>query len=101
MTDSLSSVQSRLLRETARIHWRELQRFFAAGTAIAVDDSLDLLVVAEVIANDNAAQLRAWMDNKAVDVVPDAQAARWYEDDAEVWAVVIKPWVLVQQRKEA
>lgn len=82
--------------ETAQIHWRELQRFFASGNAIAVDNSLDLTHVAAQIAADNAAQIKIWMDAGLVDVVKDTQALQWFEADAVVWAVVIKPWVLVQ-----
>jgi len=82
--------------ETAQIRWQELQRFFASGNAIAVAPGLDLPHVAAQIASDNAAQLKTWMDAGLVDVVTDAQALQWYEADALVWAVVIKPWVLVQ-----
>lgn len=82
--------------ETAQIRWHELQRFFASGNAIAVDPTLDLTHVAAQIAADNAAQIEAWMNAGLVDVVKDTQALQWYETDAFVWAVVIKPWVLVQ-----
>ena len=96
MTDN--TLTSELLLETAQIPWHELQRFFAAGQAVCVDSSLDLLNVAEQITKDNATQIKMWMDAKLVDVVTDAQAKRWYDEDALVWAVVIKPWVLVQQK---
>ena len=82
--------------ETAQIPWRDLQRFFASGNAIAVDPTLNLTHVAAQIAADNAHQLKQWMDSGSVDVVKDTQALQWYESDALVWAVVIKPWVLVQ-----
>lgn len=94
-----ADLQTQLLQETAQIPWRELQRFFAAGQAIAVDASLDLLDVAHTLAQDNAICLKAWMEAGKVDVVSDQQAAQWFEQDALVWAVVIKPWVLVQQRQ--
>jgi len=29
--------------------------------------------------------------------VTDAQAITWFEQDAAVWAVVVKPWILVQE----
>jgi hypothetical protein len=90
---------SELVLETAQIHWHELQRFFASGNAIAVDESLDLIQVAAEITKDNAVQVKAWMDTGLVDTVKDAQAAEWYEQDALVWALVIKPWVLVQPIK--
>jgi hypothetical protein len=94
----MTDLQTQLLHETAQIPWRELQRFFAAGQAIAVDASLDLLEVANTLAQDDATCLKAWMAAGKVDVVSDQQAAQWFEQDAQVWAVVIKPWVLVQQR---
>lgn len=86
--------------ETAQIHWRELQRFFASGNAIAVDSSLDLTHVAAQIAADNAPQLKLWMDTGLVDAVKDSQALQWYEANTRVWAVVIKPWVLAQAINE-
>jgi len=89
---------SELLLETAQISWRELQRFFASGHAIAVDNSLDLIYVATQITADNADQIKVWMDAGLVDAVKDSQAQIWYEQDKLVWALVIKPWVLVQQR---
>jgi hypothetical protein len=91
---------SELLLETAQISWRELQRFFASGHAIAVDNSLDLIYVASQITKDNAAQIKTWMESGLVDAVKDSQAQAWYEQDAMVWALVIKPWVLVQQKAE-
>ena len=96
MTDN--TLTSELLLETAQIPWHELQRFFAGGQAVCVDASLDLLEVAAQITKDNAAQIKLWMDAGLVDVVTDEQAKHWYEENASVWAVVIKPWVLVQQK---
>ena len=92
---------SELALETAQIHWSELQRFFASGNAIVVDDSLDLIYVATEITKDNAVQIKAWMDAGLVDAVKDAQAQEWYEQNTLVWALVVKPWVLVQHKKVA
>lgn len=89
-------VTAKINLETAQIRWHELQRFFATSNAIAVDETLDLLKVAGIIARDEAAQLKAWMAAGLVDAVKDQQAQLWYDEDAVVWAVVIKPWVLVQ-----
>jgi hypothetical protein len=91
---------SELVLETAQIRWHELQRFFASGNAVAVDESLDLIYVATQIAKDNAVQIKAWMDAGLVDAVKDSQAQQWYKQDAILWALVIKPWVLVQSKKE-
>lgn len=92
------SLASELLAETAQIRWHDLQRFFASGHAIAVDSSLDLIEVATAITQDNATQVKQWMESGLVDAVKDQQAQVWYEADAILWAVVIKPWVLVQHK---
>lgn len=91
-----NDIEQQINLETAQIHWHELQRFFASGNAIAVDASLDLTHVATQIVADNASQIKTWMDTGLVDVVKDTQALTWHEQNALVWAVVIKPWVLVQ-----
>ena len=86
--------------ETAQIAWRELQRYFASGATVQVDDSLDLVEVAFQIAEDNAEQVAQWMQAGLVDRVSDEQALAWYEADAIVWAVVARPYVLVQAGKK-
>ena len=95
-----NEIEQQINLETAQIHWHELQRFFASGNAIAVDPTLDLTHVAAQIVADNATQIKEWMDAGLVDAVKDAQAQTWYEQNALVWAVVIKPWVLVQPIKQ-
>ncbi|HSX52178.1 MAG TPA: DUF2288 domain-containing protein [Cellvibrio sp.] len=94
----MNNIEHDINLQTAQIHWHELQRFFASGNAIAVDASLDLTHVAAQIVADNATQIKEWMDNGLVDAVKDSQAQHWYEQNALVWAVVIKPWVLVQAK---
>ncbi|WP_323814237.1 DUF2288 domain-containing protein [Cellvibrio sp. NN19] len=93
-----NEIEQQINLQTAQIRWHELQRFFASGNAIAVDASLDLTHVAAQIVADNAAQIKDWMEAGLVDAVKDTQAQQWYEQDALVWAVVIKPWVLVQAK---
>ena len=86
--------------ETAKIAWTELQRFFAAGKAIHVSPDLDLVETALQISNDNSALVQQWMANGQLAPVSDDQARYWVDTDATVWAVVVKPWVLVQALKE-
>lgn len=82
--------------ETARIPWHELQRFFASGSAIFVSPALDLVEVAFQVSEDNRAQVMEWMASGQVARVTDAQALAWHEADAEMWAVVVSPYVFVQ-----
>ena len=87
---------ARINSETAKIAWRELQRFFARGNAVAVSPELDLVEVALQISADNREQAEAWMADGRVGHVTDAQALEWLEANALVWSVVVRPWVLVQ-----
>lgn len=86
--------------ETSQIPWHELQRFFANGSAIAVDPSIDLIDVAYQFSLDNKTQVKQWISEKKVAPVSDQQALKWYEDNTIVWAAVIKPWILVQEEAD-
>ncbi|MDD5228036.1 MAG: DUF2288 domain-containing protein [Methylococcales bacterium] len=82
--------------ETAKIHWSELQRFFAKGEAVWISSELDLVDVGYQFSIDNKTVIQEWLENKQLGLVTDEQALRWFETNAEVWAVVVKPWILVQ-----
>ncbi len=86
--------------ETSQIPWHELQRFFAGGLAIAVDSSIDLVEVAYQFSLDNKVQVEQWIKEKKVAPVSDQQALQWYENETSVWSVVIKPWILVQEKTD-
>jgi hypothetical protein len=96
-SNSGDSAREKVNLETSTIAWKELQRFFAAGTAVFVASSLDLVDVAYQFSIDNKNQVGQWMQDKQVALVSDQQAIDWLESDAEVWAVVVKPWILVQE----
>ena len=53
--------------------------------------------VAHQFSIDNKEQVAEWLEAHLVELVSDQQALEWLEADAEVWAVVVKPWILVQQ----
>lgn len=83
--------------ETSRIAWKELQRFFASGAAIWISNGLDLVEVAFQISEDNKVQVSAWMTAGQLAGVTDEQAKAWFEQDVDVWAVVVSPFVLIQE----
>jgi hypothetical protein len=83
--------------ETSQIAWNELQRFFASGLAISVCSEIDLVEVAYQFSVDNKPQVELWLEDKKISLVSDQQALKWVEENSTVWAVVIKPWVLVQE----
>ncbi len=93
-------IKQEYLSQTARIPWRELQSYFAAGKVIYVAPELDLVNVAVQLGMDNLAQFEQWTKAEQVHPVTDAQAGVWHEADLTLWAVVAAPWVLVQLRDE-
>lgn len=95
---SRDEIKARLNLETSRIGWRELQTYYARGHVVRVSPELDLLDVAAELTTDNKSQFQQWMQQDQVgDVSPDLARA-WYDREAELWAVVVAPWVLVQDR---
>ena len=94
--DQQEILRAKVNLETSRIGWRDLQRFFASGAAVAVSGDLDLVEVAFQFSVDNKAQVERWLLTGKVGKVSDEQARIWFEADATMWAVVVSPWVLVQ-----
>lgn len=82
--------------ETAQIAWKELLRFFAGGLVIAVTPQLDLVEVALQMSQDNKPQIEQWLSEGKIARVSDELAREWLEADAVLWAVVVKPWIVVQ-----
>lgn len=95
--DSPELERVKLNHETARIPWTELQRYFAKGHVVWCGQELDLIEVAQWLAHDDAGQVAVAMDQGRIAHTTDEQARRWLEGQAELWAVVVKPWVLVQE----
>ena len=88
--------RARIVSETAKIPWLELQCFFAAGKVMLVTCELDLVDVAYAFQLDDIEQVKTWTENRQVTPVDDKQAKHWVSSDTLLWAVVVKPWVLVQ-----
>jgi hypothetical protein len=94
-------IRTKVTLETSRVPWQDLQRFFAGGMTIKVARELDLVEVACQLAHDNKLQVQQWLSAKKIGNVSDVQAKDWYDNNAIVWAVVVKPWVLVQDENGA
>ena len=91
------SLKQKLNRETAKIHWRALEDHHKQGAVIMVSSNLDLITVAIAFAEDNRPLVEKWLNQVEVAKVSQTQAATWTESNPELWAVVIAPWVLVQE----
>lgn len=89
--------RARINAETAKIPWRELQRWFAAGKVFHVHRELDLVDVAYALQQDDVEQVRSWSEAAHLAPVTDTSAKAWLKREATLWAVVVKPWILVQE----
>ena len=99
MSNEISDLYAQLLGETAQISWTEVMPQFAIGNVLWVASDQDLVAVAEYIINDDKKQVSALMQQKALHILTDETALDYSQRDPELWAVVITPWVLVQERK--
>lgn len=94
-----SETYAAILGATAPIEWKTLAPHFARGDLLWVDASLDLVAVAEALIADDSARVKAWLEAGQLAPATDAQAADWHARDPDnLWAVVIRPWVLIQER---
>lgn len=99
MSNEISDLYAQLLGATAQISWAEIMPQFAKGMVLWVASDQDLVAVAELIINDDKKRVSALMQQKALHNLADEQALDFELRDPELWAVVIAPWVLVQERK--
>jgi len=95
-----SETYAAIVGATAQIEWKDLEPHFARGELLVVDSALDLVEVAQALIDDDSARVKVWMQNNQLTSASDQQAADWHERNPDtLWAVVIRPWVLVQERR--
>jgi hypothetical protein len=92
-----SPLYVKLLGETARIDWTELERFFAQGRLLLVMPDADLVGIAESIANDDKSRITEWLSTGVLQAMPNTIAADFAARKPALWAVVVSPWVCVQE----
>lgn len=98
MNQEPSTLYAKLLGETASITWKELEPFFAKGALLWVDPSLDLIAAAEAVASDEGEKVAAWLAENKLGKLSETRAMDLFERDPQMWAVVVRPWILVQER---
>lgn len=90
-------LREQLAEEIGIIAWTELQRHFARGVVVVVSPRLELLEVALALAVDDRERLSEWLATGRVARASDAQAVTWSATKPELRAVVVAPWVVVQE----
>lgn len=90
-------LETRLNGQTAQIHWLELQRYFARGVVRQVAVGMDLITVGRAIIDNENSTVQAWLDAEVLTVPDEGRAQRWFDANTKLWALVVAPWVLVQE----
>jgi hypothetical protein len=97
MTTPSDILRAKLNLETAQLAWPELERHFARGVVIKIAASADLVDAALHIAENNAATVQAWLAEGRIAKADIADAEDWHARQPMFWAVVVAPWVLIQE----
>ncbi len=92
--------KAKIVAETAVVPWKDLEKFYPQGKLILVDETLNLVDVGYSISLDDATKIIEWMEQDLLVKEFDNQAKAWHNENADVWSVVINPWILVQTIKE-
>jgi len=96
-----AELRGQFVSETAKVELQELQRHFARGVVLVVGENLDLIDVAMAMFRDEKDQVSQWMAANQICNASIEHAKDWQQRDPLLWAVVIAPWVLVQEHLEA
>ncbi|MCH8618011.1 DUF2288 domain-containing protein [Undibacterium sp. TS12] len=98
MSSNTDILRNKINLETAAYPWSELLRHFAGGTVLVVAKGQDLVEVALHMAQDQTSEIAALLAAGHLAKVSDEQAQSWLAANSQLWTVVVKPWVLVQER---
>jgi hypothetical protein len=90
-------LRAKLVLETARLGWKELERHFARGDVIRVATGTDLIAAALLLAENDTAAAQAWLAGGHIARADMSDAEAWHARQPQFWAVVVAPWVLVQE----
>ena len=101
MTSPSDILRAKLNLETAQLAWPELERHFARGSVIKVAPGMDLVDAALQVAENNAATVQEWLEDGRIARAELADAEDWHTRQPMFWAVVVAPWVLVQEAATA
>jgi len=90
-------LRAKLNLETAQLTWPERERHLARGDVIKVAIGMDLVDTALHVAENNAATVQAWLADGRIARAELSDAEDWHARQPMFWAVVVAPWVLVQE----
>ncbi len=104
-TDSFTQLTPReelvakLNGETAIVAWKEIERFFAKGNLLLIDQGVDLINCAADLSLDNAEEIKPLIDSEKIQRMPMEFVKENCKPETEFWTVVVAPYILSQLKK--
>ncbi|BCS55515.1 DUF2288 domain-containing protein [Geobacter sp. SVR] len=94
------TTKEEILQTIDEAEWSWLRAHLERGGLIAVDGSLELAEVALKIAGDDAGIIGRWIDGGLIGKPSAAQIEAWDTETTKRFdAVIVSPYVLIQERK--
>ena len=91
------ALHDELNRQTGQIRWQELQPHYARGSVVVAEPGLDLLTAAAALAEDDRERVAAWLESQLLHRASENEARIWAVENPLFWAVVVAPWVVIQE----
>lgn len=94
------NLATKLRQEILQTPWCNLQREFAAGRLIAVNNRLDLAEVGCRMALDDKTTFSAWLNEGLVFKPGSDQAGDWHRNSSQFEMLIVSPFVLIKELTE-
>lgn len=101
-TDSLLKLSpkeeliAKLNGETAVVAWKEIERFFAKGSLLLVEQGVDLIQCAADMSMDNGEEVGKLINEEKIQAMPVDFVKANCKPETEFWSVVVAPYILAQ-----
>lgn len=96
-TEEQLDLKQKFNLEIGKLDWQAIQSHFARGVVIVVNPGLDLIDIAVQLSDDNAQVIAQLIKHGDIVRAHDDHARDWVEKGPEFWALVVSPWLLVQE----
>ena len=89
-------------RDLAEVCWRELKIHLQRDAIITVSTALDIITVAEAVANDNKDAVEGWIENNQLGKPSEDQLKSWEENQEKSFKMlIVQPFILIQDVLDA
>lgn len=79
-------------------YWKDILPHLERDAVILVNENLDLIKVAEVVANDDSKTLNLWIESSLVAKPTQLQIKDWEKNLEKLFqCVIVQPYVLIKE----